>query len=196
MARGQLEQLLLGGGRDCRRARGGAQFGEDVRHVAVDGVLAQHERFGDLSVRAALRDEAQDLLLTWTELRAHARLTTRLKHAGAALLTRRAKFKKRGSRSFELGPRCLCASQRAQRARERDARPPGLERKPCAIEQPDSILERLAGVVLAARRRVSAALGVPRRPEQRICADPVGDRAQLAACLGSLIGAPGGGVRL
>jgi hypothetical protein len=115
---------LLGGGRDRRRPRGGAQLGEDIRHVSVDRVLTQHERRGDLSVRAALRDEPEDLPLTWTEVCGPAGLTAALKLAGAALLARRAKLEKRSASSLEFRPRRIAApSARSEQARAARARP-------------------------------------------------------------------------
>src|SRR5262245_22638210 len=38
-----------------------ADLGEDVGHLTVDGVLAQHQRCGDLRTRLALRDESEYL---------------------------------------------------------------------------------------------------------------------------------------
>ena len=49
--------------RGCCRARRLRELGEDVRDVPMDGVLAEHERPRDLSVREAGRDEPQHLRL-------------------------------------------------------------------------------------------------------------------------------------
>jgi hypothetical protein len=67
-------------------------------------VLAQHECCRNLGVRPARRDETQDLQFAWTELRAPARLTARLKLTGMTLLGRRAKVEKRSACSVELRP--------------------------------------------------------------------------------------------
>jgi hypothetical protein len=41
--------------------RGGAELGEDVGYVAVDGVLGEHEPFGDLAIGVAFGNKAKDL---------------------------------------------------------------------------------------------------------------------------------------
>ena len=38
---------------------------QDVRDVDSGGLLADHKGLGDLAVRAALRDELEDLRLSW-----------------------------------------------------------------------------------------------------------------------------------
>src|SRR5207247_7981148 len=62
-----LYELVLEGERPGRRPRGDAQLREDVLHVAGDGVLADHERGGDLAVAPTGRDEAQHLELARRE---------------------------------------------------------------------------------------------------------------------------------
>jgi len=44
-------------------ARGEAEFGQDVVHVALDGPRGDDQCLGDAAVRQALRDEFGDLLL-------------------------------------------------------------------------------------------------------------------------------------
>jgi hypothetical protein len=50
-----------------------AELGVDVRHVAVDGVLAQAQRAGDISVPHSPRDQPQDLPLAARERASSAR---------------------------------------------------------------------------------------------------------------------------
>ena len=61
---------LRRGGRPCRLA----ELAQDVRHVAVHGVLAEDERRGDLAVREPLGHEAQHLRLAPAERGAAVRL--------------------------------------------------------------------------------------------------------------------------
>ena len=57
----RAEQPGPRGGRRGRRARGPPQLRQDVRHVAVHGVRADHEALGDLRVAQARRDERENL---------------------------------------------------------------------------------------------------------------------------------------
>lgn len=103
--------------------------------MPVDGVLAQHQRCGNLGICPAPRNETQDLLLSGTEFCAPAGRTARLKLAGAALLACRAKLVKRSVRSVKLRPCRIVAPKRAQRASECNAPPAGFERESCVREQ-------------------------------------------------------------
>src|SRR5690349_11194765 len=53
-----------------RGARAHAELGHDVRHVAVHGVLAEHEPLGDLAVREPVGHEREHLVLARAELAA------------------------------------------------------------------------------------------------------------------------------
>lgn len=50
-----------------RGARGHVELGADVRDMPVDGVDAEHQPVGDLSVGSAAGDEGEHLLLTLGE---------------------------------------------------------------------------------------------------------------------------------
>jgi hypothetical protein len=63
-----LEQSGAGGGRGGRGARGHAQLHQDVGHVAMHGVRADHQALGDLRVAEAVRDQAEYLPLPGAEL--------------------------------------------------------------------------------------------------------------------------------
>src|SRR5215472_9453132 len=51
------------------RARGDLELAEDVRDVVLDRLLAELELVGDLTIRQAERDEADDLDLTLRQSR-------------------------------------------------------------------------------------------------------------------------------
>ena len=74
-----------------------AELAEDVRHVAVHGVLAPVERPRDLAVRSALREKLQHLALAGGERRERRRTARRLRHpADRALRQRRQPLEKAG----------------------------------------------------------------------------------------------------
>src|SRR3954451_11000157 len=52
------------------------QLGEDVRAVALDRLLAEHEVGGDLAGRARLGDQLDDLDLAWRQRVVGGRLAT------------------------------------------------------------------------------------------------------------------------
>src|SRR3954470_12048320 len=61
--------VLLGDQRaGDRRARAHVELAEDVLQVALDGLHAEHQLSGDLTVGHALAHEPRDLLLAWAEL--------------------------------------------------------------------------------------------------------------------------------
>src|SRR5688500_18279214 len=60
------EVVLVGPRRGGRSARD-ADFVEDVADVARDGFLADEQRFRDVAVRLACRDQPQDLRLSFAE---------------------------------------------------------------------------------------------------------------------------------
>src|SRR5919197_5815661 len=103
--------------------------------MAVDGVLAHYEPFGDLPVRQPLGEQAQHLLLArrhlGSALRAPYRVEHRLRPARVALRTKSAQLlESRGS----LLLRDVGARDPEQRRRQLDARTRGLERRSAAVE--------------------------------------------------------------
>jgi len=61
------EQSLLVRVGGCRSARGDAELGEDVAHMAVDRALADHELSGDCLVGLACGNQPQYLQLSHGE---------------------------------------------------------------------------------------------------------------------------------
>ena len=108
-----LEQAGAGRVGDGGGARRQPQLGPHVRHVAVHGVLAEHEPLGDLGVAEPLGDEPQDLQLARRELAQRAPLGRRD--------ARRLAGAERGERrpaGLLLGGRRLVAAERGERAGE------------------------------------------------------------------------------
>ena len=62
------EQAGACGGRGGRGARGQLQLRQDVRHVTVHGMRADHEALRNLRIAETLRDEPEHLPLPCTEL--------------------------------------------------------------------------------------------------------------------------------
>src|SRR5690349_4500840 len=63
-----LEQTLAGGVRRGGGARGETQLGEQVRDVALDGVVAQAQPHRDVRIAQTLSHQSQDLELAPCEL--------------------------------------------------------------------------------------------------------------------------------
>ena len=149
--------------RAAAAARDGTPACADVRDVAMDGVLAEHEARGDLAVRQALGEQAEDLALARRQLR---------QRAGG-----------RGARSAEAAPRARRVGRRASsssassaafawRAR-RPRRAPGRERRGERDPRPRALVRRRHGgeAVGAVLEQRSRAIVVPRviRPGTRPC---------------------------
>jgi hypothetical protein len=112
-----------------------AAIGEDVRHVAVHGVFAQHQGGGDLGVGPALRDQAEDLVLPRAQ---GAGAVPRLKRRHAPLARGCPKVGERKTRALELARCGVGAPEGMQRRGQIDARPRGLEWEPGAADQLDA----------------------------------------------------------
>src|SRR5213593_3424115 len=103
---GPLLELELGRSCDGRRSGGRAEVREDVRRVAVHGVLAEDERLRDLRVGAARRYEREDFPLAW------AQLSARGECGRAALLSGCAQGGESLSGALGLGARGVSAAER------------------------------------------------------------------------------------
>src|SRR4051812_30668516 len=104
------QQAVLVGVGGGRGARGDAQLGEDVAHVAVDRPLAEDERGGDRAVGLPGGDAAQDL-----ELAARQAVGGGGRCVEPREAARGAELLEAGARGVELQARGVLVTQRAAR---------------------------------------------------------------------------------
>src|SRR5262245_59700136 len=106
------------------RARGHVELREDVAHVAVDGLLAEREVGGDLSVRAAGRDEPQNLELALREAARGrgCRRRARTQRVDVRDIGRGFEALESRTRRVELERRAVLIAERAARGADRYAR--------------------------------------------------------------------------
>ena len=159
-----VRPVVLEGERGRGRPGGDAQLREDVLHVPGDGVLAEHERRGDLAVRPAGGDEPQHLELAATQ-------AVRIVPVGPQQGVDAAKVRSRGEtledrpRRLELQPRRVLVLERAGRRSPR-APAPGRPRTgrpaPARPATPDA-----ASRARHPRRRPRARPSPARRPRSR-----------------------------
>ena len=136
----------------------------NVGDVAVDGVLAERQPFGDRAIAEAVSDEAEHLELAGGE------------RAGSAA---RVEGREDGARRAGLVLGGLRAPERAQGLAEPEPGPGGLQRRTGRRELLGRVVVAIARGRMLARRGGGDALGEARRGQQRRGADRVRDRAQL-----------------
>ena len=68
MGESELEQTVPGGVRRGGCAGGKIQLAQDAGYVAVYGMLAHHQPFGDLLVGESFGEQAQHLAFAWGDL--------------------------------------------------------------------------------------------------------------------------------
>src|SRR5262249_24128893 len=151
----------------ARRARGGrrarrlAELAEDVRHVAVDRVLADHELRGDLAVAVAGGDEPEDLAFATRQkpggqVWSGGEQASRRRHAAVGLETA-----ERHASIFGLRPCSGPEPELEKHLGERELRAGPLVRR---REEVDGILEPASRALEIAARPRNLAEGVRRRP--------------------------------
>ena len=163
-------------------ARSGRRASVDARE-ALDGVLGEEERGGDLAVRAALGDERRDPALGLGQLAARGRAAADARQLGARLLgpERRAEALERGERLLEGGAGGAAPLRAPLRPAEREQRARVLERIRAAGMLGERALEAREGAVeIAARREQQpATAGEDRQrpgPVERVARAPATSR--------------------
>src|SRR5918996_3197522 len=122
------ESVATGEGRGGRSGRK-FQLSQDVRDVAIDGVLAQNEPLGDVSVRETLGNQIEYLQLAPTQAsewgvdrfvgKPHARLSELSEHGlGTRALALRSQVPEVRDGGLDLAPGAVVAPERAQRLGE------------------------------------------------------------------------------
>jgi hypothetical protein len=143
-----------------------------------------------------VRDEAKHFSLTRAEPHEAAGLLPCPEATSPTLLGHCPEFEEAFARSVELAESRVPAPQRTQGAGQRNPSATHFKGKPRVRVQTDRVLERLTRGLPVTRCGVGAAVGLPRRSEQRVGAGSISDRAQLPRCRHRLLGMAGLTVRL
>src|SRR5688572_28514107 len=172
------------------RPRRKVELAEDVRDMAVDGVLAHHEPLGDLSVRQPLRQQAQDITLTGRELGKRRAATTARRlvdEAPRSLGLHRPEPEQALQRVCRLELGRLEKTERDEARGELDPRLSGLERRTALFEAIHRILEQRPSALVGAACGGQHALGQIGAGPQRRSADQLVDFSQLLKSRSRLI---------
>ena len=126
---------------------GETELVQDVRHVPVHRVLAQHQPLGDLPVRQSLREECEHLALTRRDL------------AGGWVARNGTELLQRVRRRSCLAVGQFAAAECRKRRRELGSCLRGLVRRPAARVAVDGVLEQRPRALVLAERNCQPALG-------------------------------------
>src|SRR6266508_859846 len=186
-----MPEPVAAGERSCSSSRGQPQLAEDVRDVAVHGVLAEDETRCDLAIRTTLRDEVEHLQLASAQAAErsvgpfgrtrHARRAELLEHRlGAAAFPVGSDRSEVLDRGLHLALCLIGPAQRVEGCREVEPHSTGLEGSLAGGEQVERVLERASCSVVVAARCGQRSLGGGDRSENWPRAGSGGYLAELA----------------